>query len=1127
MAHAKDKFYWAQLRAALTAGQWSSEFPSKAVNGAPISWFNLFRKFNKHCKGFTDVTEVASQTQALGLAFGTFEDEDQSGNELEDSLLLIDECTLPEERKDETRAGYEILKKLEAKHSDSLHLALAHHAYALGLPSDCLGHLEKVPKLVDTQSHIPSSSTTRSDGSALQLPDSAMETSTSFTGSFVTIDSSGSIADIKDGRAWAMTESIRSICLQGKLLALLVYISGIPLLNIVEFEVPKTLTPQTSPSSFSNYRELWRWTERLIFRAIALTARIRPLDDYRGTIWTLLTHYHACSAHWPSTFRTAHRSTIAVLHLRALILRFRPQPSTATYTSVLHPVKPPQWLNTARSVINEYRTILNVSTHFPKAGERNVKVEDFVDLCVAVWESSGAIPDRARWVLDILWWATRLTFNCYRIFRHMARLLYVSGDHDLAKRTLRLYVQIISKAKEVGMDDVDTDRHWVETLVYGSWMLCRLALTRTSSDSVEEVSEAGELLENAKTRLDPGDKELLGRVALAEGVWNIALALTEQSPDTRPTRLAQALAQFIVSAETHPTATANHYLAHALALPGPSQDIERAILTARAAVEKEPGEIRHWHLLGLILTANGQWSQAKGVLEVGAGLGENASVTGENGNREKEDSQVSPTSNIQQVRDFEAEASFHDQNLNGHTKPAKSNGHIPAVNGASELLLDSDSTAVPPAATLLKPLPDHPVSSPQNLFEYALQLRMSQMALTEHVEGAEGADSKWVEVFSWISDRNRAISEQPRSSTDTSTRSAHTHTTSVNQPQPSTHLNGDPKPQDLNLGAPPDSLGLSMITPSQRTEEPVPPITVTPATPADPSRRFPLSEDASEKRSSSVDRGKKVQQMLKNRVHKGQEKISTISKKIGHGVVRNGSLGLRRSSSAPDFHAVLHNHNYQASSIHSRRRLRSLIRHNHNPASIESPPAPPPPTLPPSQEPNAKTSVSKEDRLLSDLWAMSAATFRRLGKIDQAKGSIQEAEVKDQENPAVWVQLGLYYNALNHDRQAIEAFQKALFVSVDHVPASVHLCRVYLSQVTSSSNEGAPVDLDKVDLVAGMLSYVTRGAGWDVPEAWYYLAKAYGMQGRKEKERETLIAALALSEHRSIRDIGFAVGWCL
>ncbi|KIN96742.1 hypothetical protein M404DRAFT_1006540 [Pisolithus tinctorius Marx 270] len=51
--------------------------------------------------------------------------------------------------------------------------------------------------------------------------------------------------------------------------------------------------------------------------------------------------------------------------------------------------------------------------------------------------------------------------------------------------------------------------------------------------------------------------------------------------------------------------------------------------------------------------------------------------------------------------------------------------------------------------------------------------------------------------------------------------------------------------------------------------------------------------------------GKKVQQTLKDRVHKGQEKISTRSRKIGRGVVRSNSLHLKRSSSAPGNRTVV------------------------------------------------------------------------------------------------------------------------------------------------------------------------------------------------------------------------------
>jgi tetratricopeptide (TPR) repeat protein len=127
-------------------------------------------------------------------------------------------------------------------------------------------------------------------------------------------------------------------------------------------------------------------------------------------------------------------------------------------------------------------------------------------------------------------------------------------------------------------------------------------------------------------------------------------------------------------------------------------------------------------------------------------------------------------------------------------------------------------------------------------------------------------------------------------------------------------------------------------------------------------------------------------------------------------------------------------------------------------------------------------------------------------------------------------QLGLYYTALGHDRDAIDAFHKALFISPDDVSATVHLCRVYLSPFRATSSNQADTEEivpDNVDVAAGMLSYSVEGVGWDVPEAWYFLAKAYKLQGRKDKEREALTLALNLSERRCVRDIGLAVGWCL
>lgn len=130
----------------------------------------------------------------------------------------------------------------------------------------------------------------------------------------------------------------------------------------------------------------------------------------------------------------------------------------------------------------------------------------------------------------------------------MTRLFYVSGDIELAKRTLRLYTQVVGKAwqtanaeasqgreeEDSGVENrdnnVDTDENWVETLVQGSRMLCRLACTKSGTvlgsmgNGMDEAKEAGALLDKAKTRLDVTDADLVASLDLAEGIWNAVMA---------------------------------------------------------------------------------------------------------------------------------------------------------------------------------------------------------------------------------------------------------------------------------------------------------------------------------------------------------------------------------------------------------------------------------------------------------------------------------------------------------------------------------------------------------------------------------------------------------------------------
>lgn len=102
--------------------------------------------------------------------------------------------------------------------------------------------------------------------------------------------------------------------------------------------------------------------------------------------------------------------------------------------------------------------------------------------------------------------------------------MHASGDNKLAERTLTLYVQIVTKAREAAaggvIDDLaDSDRQFIQTLIQGARMLCRLP------GGVDEAREAGKLIERARAKSNSADDELLASIDLAEGIQQSSLAL--------------------------------------------------------------------------------------------------------------------------------------------------------------------------------------------------------------------------------------------------------------------------------------------------------------------------------------------------------------------------------------------------------------------------------------------------------------------------------------------------------------------------------------------------------------------------------------------------------------------------
>ena len=231
MALTKDKHYWTQLRTAITAGQWSSDAPGKDPGGKPLNWAVLLRKFNKHCPGQNEFAEVVSQTHHLHLQLSAGQQKsavDGSQRSLVTPLDLGNEVILPEERQQEGQAGYDALNAIlspsevsSAKHLvyfvlnrdlKSTSLALAYYAYSLSRHSECFDILSQVKDLTHPLKRIPVS---RSGTSVASQTGTDQSSVSSWAGSFATAGQNPVNPDVRDGRAWSLIETVRSVCLKG------------------------------------------------------------------------------------------------------------------------------------------------------------------------------------------------------------------------------------------------------------------------------------------------------------------------------------------------------------------------------------------------------------------------------------------------------------------------------------------------------------------------------------------------------------------------------------------------------------------------------------------------------------------------------------------------------------------------------------------------------------------------------------------------------------------------------------------------------------------------------------------------------------------------------------------------
>lgn len=959
---------------------------------------------------------------------------------------------------------------------------------------------------------------------------------------------------------------------------------------------------------------------------------------------------------WPGWFRPTRRALLLRLHLRVLALASRAVPpplplvggvsaSASAVSATDAKATERLWDDEVdRSVRRGVAALASSGRAFPKAGERRVDVEEFVASAVALWErrSANASPGgdvageggAAQQLVKILWWATTQTFNSQPVLRHLTRLLTVAGSPVAdARRTFELYVGLVEKAretaegdatpvsvedgveaepKEIAIIESDDDRTFVEALVFGA----RLIGGREGQDPKEGLTvlaKAEDILEKSRSRDIKEDKELRARIEGAKGLLKMALVargacvlvslrsehpadivplLAEYNPLNRPQLQSDALLHLTTATTLSPSSSIAFYdLAFAQA---ECREIDASTLAIRSALELDPGNVYGWHLLTLLLTAKGQWEDAARVAEIGLESwddeGEDVAIDGRD---------VDGEASIIK-KDFASAATTTSTSASSrpapqHLRRATSTAFAATASQPVQSFLTADHQ-LPSASLLLISTPRLQPTKAERL-EAVLQLRMTQTAILERLEGPEAALALQQELFAFFSARcgPPAGADAKTTTNAGGTRPVSVAGTAVSSVRGGNIVSGRHKVEfgtattgklefdgdfsrsgtirtngsilDEGLAAPLIAVSPPEAAAASSSRSPALPTlairvdspngSIVPSASTSPSASA-SSSDVSEYGRGGVDGAGSSSRHKQRFLPRHLQLPSGASGSHHHrGLGRSASftqIHLSRRSQIslapspddgtgdPDQRASRRLFS-NASSIHSRSRRGS-------PAGSRAPSPPPPPpetTTPPDAGnevaeasaaaaaaapgtmPTRSFRTARETRLLCQLWLMSAATFRRAGKLEQCLGAIQEAEVLDPTYSEVWVQLGLYHEIVSPpsplsssetsatttttaESEAHAAFTKALVLHPLSIPATVHLARLELLTPRSLA------------LAHGLLNGLTQGVGWDCPEAWFFLARTCERQGGREaRVRECLLFAKKLEEGRCIRPVGEAL----
>ncbi|PWW77446.1 hypothetical protein C7212DRAFT_350992 [Tuber magnatum] len=125
-----------------------------------------------------------------------------------------------------------------------------------------------------------------------------------------------------------------------------------------------------------------------------------------------------------------------------------------------------------------YEGYLLRNLEFPEAVEYHEPIGEWVDIVVENWHMAGGSAEDAPAVVEILYRASAKTFLSPRILRHLFFTLTAAGNLLEAEMALNTYLDLVAKGKERIAKgnteiDFDSDKEILETAAEGIKFLCR------------------------------------------------------------------------------------------------------------------------------------------------------------------------------------------------------------------------------------------------------------------------------------------------------------------------------------------------------------------------------------------------------------------------------------------------------------------------------------------------------------------------------------------------------------------------------------------------------------------------------------------------------------------------------